>query len=120
MFESAFPSWAYYAGVAGILVLILIIILIILLKAKKPKQKRIKVDDEFINNLIDLLGGIKNIEDVKVDNGRLKLAVLDLEKVNLNGIKEIATSGVFVTGNNIKTLFKLDSQLIKSRIEKMI
>ena len=76
--------------------------------------------NEFINNLIDLLGGIKNIEDVKVDNGRLKLAVLDLEKVNLNGIKEIATSGVFVTGNNIKTLFKLDSQLIKSRIEKMI
>ena len=28
------------------------------------------------------------------------------------------TSGVFVTGNIIKTLFKLDSQVIKQALEK--
>ena len=59
-----------------------------------------------------------NINDVTVDNGRLKFNVVDLDKVDLNGIKAIATSGVFVTGNIIKTLFKLDSQVIKQALEK--
>ncbi len=58
------------------------------------------------------------INDVTVDNGRLKFNVVDLDKVDLNGIKAIATSGVFVTGNIIKTLFKLDSQVIKQALEK--
>ena len=78
----------------------------------------IKVDEEFINNLIHLLGEKDNINDVTVDNGRLKFNVVDLDKVDLNGIKAIATSGVFVTGNIIKTLFKLDSQVIKQALEK--
>ncbi|MCR5231176.1 MAG: hypothetical protein K6B64_00845 [Acholeplasmatales bacterium] len=112
--------WVYFVIGGASLLIILVILLIFLLKKKKPKNKHIKVDDEFINNLLSLLGGKDNIKEVLVDNGRLKFAVVNLDIVNLNGIKEIATSGVFVTGNIIKTLFKLDSKLIKSELDKMI
>ena len=87
------------------------------LKNKKGKQPRIKLNDEFITNLINLLGEKDNIGDVNVDNGRLKITVNDLDKANLEGIKQIATSGVFVTGSTIKTLFRLDSLTIKKEIE---
>ena len=102
----------------GVLCLWAILAIILLVKKKNKKPKHIKVDDEFINNLIHLLGEKDNINDVTVDNGRLKFNVVDLDKVDLNGIKAIATSGVFVTGNIIKTLFKLDSQVIKQALEK--
>ena len=85
-------------------------------KKKKSNKPKIKVDDEFITNLIELYGGSSNIVDVVVDNGRLNITISDLDKANLNGIKEIATNGVFVTGSTIKTLFRLDSELIKKAI----
>lgn len=95
-----------------------LIILIFIKKSKKPK--RVTVNDEFITNLVVLLGDKDNIKDVNVDNGRLKITVDNLELVNLEGIKEIATSGVFVTGNIIKTLFRLDSITIKKEIESRL
>ena len=104
----------------GALLVLAIIFIIIVSKKRKSKPKHIKVDDEFINNLLELLGTKDNIEEVSVDNVRLKFKVADLEPVNLEGIKSIATSGVFVTGNIIKTLFKLDSQTIKKAIEKYL
>lgn len=113
-------TWVYFVIGGACLLIILIFLLIFLLKKKKPKNKHIKVDDEFINNLLGLLGGKENLKEIQVDNGRLKFQVENLDNVNLTGIKEIATSGVFVTGNIIKTLFKLDSKLIKSELEKMI
>jgi phosphotransferase system IIB component len=89
-------------------------------KKKKNNTPKIKVDDEFITNLIGLYGGNSNISSVVVDNGRLNITVNDLENVNLNGIKEIATNGVFVTGSTVKTLFRLDSELIKKAIENRL
>lgn len=97
----------------------LTVVLIILLRRKK-RGHRITINDEFINKLISLLGNKDNINDVSVDNGRLKIAVNDLDLVDLEGIKAIATSGVFVTGNIIKTLFRLDSQTIKKEMDSRL
>ncbi len=105
-------------GVVVIAAIVLIIVFVVLKRNNKPKH--IKVDDEFTNNLINLLGGKDNIEEVTVDNGRLKFQVANLDTVDLEGIKTIATSGVFVTGNIIKTLFKLDSQIIKKALENIL
>lgn len=85
---------------------------------KKNKANVIKVDDEFINNLIDYYGGIKNISNVEVENARLKVEVLDLDLVNLDNIKANSNAGVFVTGKTIKSLYKIDSDLIKKLIDK--
>lgn len=120
LLDGAVKAWLPFIIGGGVLLVALIVLLIFLLKLRKPKEKHIKVDDEFTNNLLQLLGSKENIEEVTVDNGRLKIKVKDLDLVNLNGIKEIATSGVFVTGNVIKTLFKLDSQTIKNALIKVI
>ncbi len=98
-------------------VLIVIVVLFLLIFLKKKDKKGLKIDDEFISNLLSLLGEAENIIDVNVDNGRLKISVNDLDKVNLEGIKAVATSGVFVTGNIIKTLFRLDSETIKKALD---
>ena len=104
--------------IAAALALLTVLLIIFILYFRKPKG--IKIDEEFISNLLEILGGNNNIKEVSVDNGRLKFLVDDLDKVNLNALKEVSTSGVFVTGNVIKTLFKLDSQTIKKAIEQRI
>lgn len=101
----------------GILAVVAIIVVIIVIINKKPKSK-IKVDDEFINLIIGFYGGIKNINKISVDNARLKVEVNDLDLVSLEDLKLNSEAGVFVTGNTIKTLFKFDSALIKTSIEK--
>lgn len=108
--------------IASIVVALIIIgvILFIILKNKKPKAAKIKVDEEFMTNLISSYGGAKNILKCEVDNGRLKVTVEDLDAVSLPNLKQQSQAGVFVTGNVIKTLYKFDSKLIKSLIDKQI
>ena len=119
--NGSLPVWLIPVIIAACVVVLIGVglILFFTLKSKK-KDKHIKVDEEFTNNLLALLGGKENIEEITVDNGRLKFKVTNLDPVDLNGIKAIATSGVFVTGNIIKTLFKLDSQIIKKALDARI
>lgn len=107
-------------AIALVLIAILILVLVLCLK-KKPKAKgKIKVDEEFITKLVESYGGKENIVGVSVDNARLKVTIKDLELVDLNALKQDSQAGVFVTGSTIKTLFKFDSNLIKSSLEKII
>jgi phosphotransferase system IIB component len=103
-------------SVIGVLVLAGAIIGIVLVLKKKPK--RIKVDEEFVNNIFLLLGGKENINEITVDNARLKFNIKDIDIVDLNGLKAISNQGVFITGNNIKTLFKYDSETIKKAMKE--
>lgn len=86
---------------------------------KKNKKPKLVIDDAFINELVQNYGSLENIKSVNVDNGRLKIEVADLDKVNLEGLKALSTGGLFVTGNIIKTLYKLDSKTIKDKLDKM-
>lgn len=95
-------------------------IILICIYIKRSKKPKIKVDNEFINNLIEYLGTIKNVKEVNVDNGRLKIEVNDLDLVSLNEIKSIALNGIFVTGNVIKILFKYDSETIMKAINSRL
>lgn len=106
-------------GIGAVLVIVAVILVILLAKRKK-KPTRIIVDEEFINNLVTSLGGKENIVSVNVDNARLKIEVSDLDKADLNAIKATAESGVFVTGNIIKTLFKFDSMTIKKALDSVL
>lgn len=112
----------YIIGIISLIVILMIVIIcvVVLIMKKKGKTPRIKVDDEFIFGLIENYGGKENIQNVSIDNARLKIAVEDLDKVNLPALKEISQTGVFITGNIIKTLFKYDSKLIKSTLDKIL
>ena len=87
---------------------------------KKKGSKRIVIDKEFIDNLLVALGNIDNVCSVKVDNGRLKFLVSDLEIVDFDTLKKMSTAGVFITGNNIKLLFQYDALTICKTVSSMI
>lgn len=100
----------------GVIIILALIFLLIKFKGKN-KQPKIKIDEEFMNNIIQFYGDKDNIANVSTDNGRLKVEVKDLDKVDLNNLKSLSTNGVFVTGNIIKTLFRHDSDVIMKEIK---
>lgn len=105
--------------IGGAILLILIIIICILVsKHKKHKKPKLKIDEAYVAELIKMLGEKSNISNIDVDGNKLKVTVVDLNKCDLEGIKTKAQSGVFVTNNNIKTLFMYDSETLRKEINK--
>lgn len=114
-------SGQYLIWLALIIGVCLIVIgLIVFLVIKKKKSGHIRVDAIFIRQLINNLGGESNIEAVEVEQSRLKFKVKDITLADLEGIKSASLQGVFVSGNNIKTLFKYESEIIAAEIKKTI
>ena len=106
-------------SVSSLLVLCIIVFLVIIFIRKKPKK--IIIDDEFINTFIEGFGGLDNIKSLNNENGgRLSVEVNDVDLLLLDIIKSIAVSGVFITGNVVKTLYREDSLIIKNSIEERI
>lgn len=106
-----------YSIIGGILFLFIIIIVLLIFKKKKKKIKHINIDEEYINNLIEKFGNYDNIDTINVDGNKLKVSVKNLKLCDLEGIKKMSSSGVFVTGNNIKSLFKYDAKDLKNELE---
>lgn len=108
--------------VIGLIILCccLLILTSLLLIRRKKKTKSIKVDDTFMNTLIENYGGISNITLVEIENSRLKITVENLDIVKLDDLKEQAQSGIFVTGNTVKTLYKLSSEQIKKILDERL
>ena len=100
-------------------VIIIGIVITLLIVNGKKGTKKIKIDAEFINNLATILGGKENILSVTNENGRIKFELSDLEKANLNALKELSQSGVFVTNNTVKTLFPHDAKTISNAIKSL-
>ena len=106
--------------IIGVIVAIVLVAVLVLFSVKGKKNKRIKIDSNFIDNLFAILGGKDNVLEVLVDNARLKFKVSNLELVDLNALKGLSNQGVFVTGDYIKTLFKFDSKdIMKAMKERM-
>ena len=97
-------------------IVIAIILIIVLLVVLKTGKKDINLE---LNKLVEYLGGKDNIKNVLVDNARLKIEVNNLDNIAADKLHEKSPSGVFITGNYIKLLFKYDSQLIKREIERV-
>ena len=104
-------------GVAVILFVIFYFVSGFRKKEAKPGE-RVVVDEEFITTMLHGLGELNNINSVSVDNGRVKFSIKDLELLVTDELKALSTSGVFITGNNVKLLFKYDSSTIVSALEE--
>lgn len=104
--------------IGSVLLIGLIITLIVIFK--KKGSKRITIDQEFIDNLLMALGSISNVVNVKVDNGRLKFLVSDLDIIDFETLKKMSTAGVFITGNHIKMLFQYDANTIEKAVSNLI
>lgn len=116
-------TWFLYIGIVlGTIILLGFVFFFTCgLRSKREKEankEHIVVDEEFMTALIQGIGELTNISTVSIDNGRLKFKVNDLDLVNGESLKELSTSGVFITGNNVKLLFKYDSKVILDELVK--
>lgn len=119
MFNGSINPGVLIAIIAAGVVLVILIALCIYLKV--CKKNKIEINDEYIDELIKAFGGKENIKEVKTENGgRVAIEVNDLDLLDNDKIKELATSGVFITGNVVKTLYREDSQLVTKAMEARI
>lgn len=105
-------------GLSILGIIICIISIKLVKKHKKHKKPKLKIDEDYIIDLISLFGGRENIEKIDVDGNKLKVDVINLDNCNLDGIKQKANSGVFVVNNTIKTLFMYDSETLRKELNK--
>lgn len=116
-------AWMIYVGVVlGVIILLGVIFYLTCgLRSKreaKGKVEHVVVDELFIKTLLTGLGGVENIKNVSIDNGRVKFNIEDLDLLNQEAIKTVSTSGAFITGNNVKLLFKYDSEVIVNTLKE--
>ena len=116
-------TWFLYIGIVLATILLIGVILYFTcgLRSKRDNKKsveRVNVDESFMTLLLAGLGNISNIESVAIDNGRIKFKIKDLDIINAEQLKELSTSGVFITGSNVKLLFKYDSNTILEELVK--
>lgn len=83
------------------------------------KNKKIKIDESFIDKLVNALGGISNIQAVSNEHGRVIFNLDDLDLIKADDLKQLTTTGVFITGNNVKMLFQYDSNIVKNTIKNL-
>ncbi len=104
--------------IVGCIIGIVLAVMLVFLCFRKKKNPKIKIDAQFISNLLKDLGTKENIVTAKNINGRVQIEVKDLEKVNLVELKKISTAGVFITNQTIKLLFSYDSKSICQAINE--
>ena len=101
------------------LLILLIIGLFFVKKSKSKNDKEVyKVDAAFIDRVLKSLGTINNIKKISIDNRRLAFDLINTTSADFTDLKVLSKTGVFVTKNTVKVLFKYDSDKIKMEIEK--
>ncbi|MDE6584121.1 MAG: hypothetical protein K2K15_01840 [Anaeroplasmataceae bacterium] len=105
-------NWIWIVVPVCVAFLILAVVLILVFVLRKKKHPRVKVNQEFIHEIIDALGTRKNILNASTINGRIHFEVENLELLNQTKLKELSTTGVFITNQSVKMLFSYDSELI--------
>ncbi len=81
----------------------------------KPKIKSKPLSEEEINAVINLFGGNVNIKSVTKEGSRYSFKLNEVEKCNLEKIKEFGATGVFVSGDTIKLIFPFDADVIMEK-----
>jgi len=105
-------AWIITLGISLGVILILALILFLTCGFRFKRKNfgnKVVIDESYINMLIEALGGFDNINGVSLDNGRVKFIINDLDKIVDDKLKELSSSGVFVSGNNLKMLFRYES-----------
>ena len=100
------------------IVIALIVLVIIIINKKKINVPLIDVS-EYTNNLINLLGGINNLNQVSINQNRLKVLLNDVSLLKKDLIKEQKLIA-FLTSNEIQIIIKEYLEEIKNEIEKKI
>ena len=82
--------WLKYCGIVFISLFFLVLVVFAIIRFTSKKNK-IKIDDTFITNIINILGGTSNIIGAEVDNARLKIKLVDVKIPNFEELKLLST-----------------------------
>ncbi len=83
----------------------------------KPKVKELLVSDEEIETIILLFGGKENITDISKEGSRFTFVLKKVEACNLEGIKKLGATGVFISGSNVKLIFPFNADRLIETIK---
>lgn len=98
-------DWYYILLIVlgSILVIFSIVFLILFLISKNQKNKKNKEDNQFVYTLLELFGGLNNIDKSECNGSRLTLYLKDNSFINENTLKILTDKGmgVFKTSKKI-------------------
>jgi PTS system D-glucosamine-specific IIC component len=77
------------------------------LKTQKQREKEISEssDDTQFELFMNVYGGKDNIKDVKREMGRISVEVENIEKVDVEELKNLGATGILLVGNVVKSAF---------------
>lgn len=89
---------------------------------RKPQQTILnKIDNNKLSrNIINSLGGIKNIISLDSCITRLRVVVKNIKLVEKENLYDLGANGVLIIGDNVQIIFGTNSGLLKTEIENMI
>ncbi len=100
-----------------ILCVLIIVIGVYFIYFYKPKVKTAPLSDEEVNLIIGLFGGKDNIKEVSNSGSRFRFVLHEVEKCNLDGIKDLGCTGIFVSGNQVKLIFPFDAERLNEKLK---
>ncbi|QJC28053.1 PTS glucose transporter subunit IIBC [Enterobacteriaceae endosymbiont of Plateumaris braccata] len=84
------------------------------------KNNIIKNKIEYIKQLIDAFGGKKNITNLDACITRLRISVININKVNRKKLIKLGAIGVIISGNGVQAVFGTKSDNLKTEIDNFI
>ncbi|QJC28503.1 PTS glucose transporter subunit IIBC [Enterobacteriaceae endosymbiont of Plateumaris consimilis] len=102
-------------------------ILIIKWNLKTPGRETLNIDNiiienkiEYIKQLIDAFGGKKNITNLDACITRLRVSVININKVNQKKLIKLGAMGIIISGNGVQAVFGTKSDNLKTEIDNLI
>lgn len=77
-------------------------------------------EEDFARDVLNALGGKKNIKYLDACITRLRITVKDLRKVQRSKLKQLGVAGIMIVGNNIQAIFGPKSDILKDQIKDII
>ncbi|HEY8364855.1 MAG TPA: PTS transporter subunit EIIB [Haloplasmataceae bacterium] len=87
---------------------------------KKQQKVKVNVNEEIVQSFLDSLGGKDNILSLSYAYSRLKVELNDISKVNLDNIKSLGASGVFVAGNKLQAIIGSNAAELEKAIQNCL
>lgn len=75
----------------------------------KPKTKTAELNSDEVATIMNLFGGRDNIENITKSGSRYKFDVKKVEECNLEGMKDLGCTGIFVSGTQVKLIFPFNA-----------
>ena len=74
---------------------------------------------EYVNKLVEYLGGKDNIISTETDMSRFKVELKDVTKANKEGIQKLGARGIVEIDNQLKIILGPDSKQLKKYIDEL-